>query len=371
VAGFLALLCSYILIKGWARKEWKYGLGAGAALGVGFTIRYELLACFTAIAVLWLVLAWRKKTPLAPLAGFAAAFAVPASLVPLYNWWARGSAGDFAYNSLPFFVNLIKARFVPIAKDGIPLAVVRYVWIYFLSPNLHNVVIYCPFALIGGAGVVVLTRTFGARILFLVVPGFALAAAILAMTYSTWAWGLRYAYIFWLLLGVAGLLVPRRRRWLRVVYAACVAWGVALSLSAVMADYQMTENDMAAEILGDPGQVNYRGWLPEGRINPRYSQILWQFKYAGLAAARTVDYYVHDGRILWFDLPPTAGNDVERAVLSIWPVAAHTTRFVSGWIIWPGYLLFVAGTAAAALRLRGLLRREPVDLYWRGETAGL
>jgi hypothetical protein len=365
IAGFFALFALYLLITGWGKVGRARAAGAGLALGFAFTVRYELAAAFLAVVVLWLILAWRRRGSFAGFGWFIIAFGAIAAVVPLYNWWARGSAGDFAYNTLPFFMNLIKVRFVPIARGGPHLFLLRFVWIYFLSPNLHNVILYCPLALLGGAGVVVLARTFGARVLLLVVPGLALAVTVIVLTYSTWAWGLRYAYMFWVILAAAGLLVPRRRRWLKALFVVAVVWGVFLSAVAALADFQMTENDLAAEILGDPDEVNYRGWLPEGRLNPRYSQILWQGEYAALAVARTVDYYVHGGVIRWFDLPPTCGHDVERAVVDIWPVAAQVSGGVPARVIWPPYLLILLGTGAAAAWLRRLVRREDFNFYWR------
>lgn len=371
VAAFFALLAVYLLITSWGERRVGKALAAGAALGLGFTIRYELAAVAAALCLLWLIFAFRRKLAWRPLLFFIMGLAPVAALVPLYNWWARGSAGDFAYNTLPFFWNLIVVRFVPIMGGGPHMFILRYIWIYFLSPNLHNVILYCPLFFLGAICARALVRAFGPRILLLVIPGIALTVTILALTYSTWAWGLRYAYMFWALLAVAGVLVPRRRRWFRVLYGICVGWGIFLSFIAVAQDYQITQNDLAAEILGDPSQVNYRGWLPRGRMEPAYSQILWQAKYAGLAFARTFDYYVHGGIIRWFDPPKTAGNDVERGMLDIWPVYAEVSGGVAGTTIWPLYILVAIGTAGAATWLRRLVRREDFDFYWRGDNQGV
>jgi hypothetical protein len=354
VAVFFALLAMALVVVGWDERSIKYPLGAGLALGLAFTVRYELLAFAATAAALWLVFALTEKSRWRGLLLFVVAFAAVAAVIPSYNWYARGSAGNFAYNTLPFFTNLIKVRFAPLEDGGPLLFAGRFLWVYLLSPNMHNVILYCPLAAfaVGAAGV--LARTYGRRTLFLIIPALGLAAAVLFTTYSSWAWGLRYAVTFWLVLAAAAVLAPRRRRWVRVLFAVCVGWGIALSVVAVVADYQLTQNDIAVDVIGDPTRVNYRGWLPEGRSRPRYSQILWQFKYAGLAFARTVDYYVHGGELRWLDRPPPGLKGDDRALLDIWPVYAQVRCGAPAAAVWPPYLLLLIGTVAAARWLKRL-----------------
>jgi len=359
VAGFFTLLAVALTVVGWRRRRRGfvgYALGAGAALGFAFTIRYELLAFAATAVVLWLALALWGKGRVWGAALFALGFVAVAAVVPLYNWYARGSAGDFAYNTLPFFTNLIAARFTPLESGGPLLFGAKFVWVYFLSPNMHNVIIYCPLAAFGVVAAAALARAYGARVLFLVVPPLALAGAVLFTTYSSWAWGLRYAYLFWMILSAAAVLAPWRRRAVKVTVAAFAVAGVLLNVAAVAADYQLTQNDIAAAILGDRSQVNYRRWLPEGRVNPRYAQIPAQFKYAGLAVARTFDYYVHRGELRWLDRPPPGLKGDERALLDIWPVFAQLRGGAPAATAWAPYLLLVIATAAAARWLRRLAR---------------
>ena len=354
VAAFFALLAAALVVVGWNERSLKYPLGAGLALGLAFTVRYELLAFAATAAALWFVFALADRSRWRGLLLFVAAFAAVAAVIPSYNWYARGSAGNFAYNTLPFFTNLIKVRFAPLAGGGPLLFAGRFLWVYFLSPNMHNVILYCPLAAfaVGAAGTLV--RTYGRRILFLIIPALGLAAAVLFTTYSSWAWGLRYAVTFWLILAAAAVLAPRRRRWVKILFAVCVGWGIALSVVAVVADYQLTQNDVAVDVIGDPTQVNYRGWLPAGRSRPRYSQILWQFKYAGLAVARTVDYYGHRGELRWLDRPPPGLKGDDRALLDIWPVYAQARCDAPAAAVWPPYLLLLIGTVAAARWLKRL-----------------
>jgi hypothetical protein len=359
VAAFFALWAVALVITGWGGRSLKRPLAAGLALGFAFTIRYELLALAVTAAALWLLLALRERGAGRGLPAFAAGFAAVAAVVPLYNWYARGDAANFAYNTLPFFTNLIAVRFGPLEAGGPLFFAARFLWVYFLSPNMHNVVIYCPLAAFGVGAVVALARAYGRRALFLVVPALGLAAAVLFTTYSSWAWGLRYAYIFWAVLAAAGVLAPRGRKWVRVLFAACVVWGVALSAAAVVADYQLTQNDTAVEVIGDATRANYREWLPEGRANPKYSQIFRQLKYAGLATARTVDYYVHGGELRWLDRPPPGIKGDERALLDIWPVYAQVRCGAPAAAVWPPYLLLLVGTAAAARWLKRLVDASP------------
>jgi hypothetical protein len=354
-AGFFVLLAATLIITGWEKRSVRYPVGAGLALGFAFTVRYELLAFAAAAAALWFVFTLARKSRWRDFFAFAVGFAAVAAVVPLYNWYARGSAGNFAYNTLPFFTNLIKARFEPLGGGGPLLSVGRFLWVYFLSPNMHNVILYCPLAAFGVGATVALVKSYGRRILFIIVPALGLAAAVLFTTYSSWAWGLRYAYVFWVILAAAGVLAPRRRRWVKIVFAACVAWGIALGVVAVAADYQLTQNDMAVDVIGDSKRVNFRGWLPAGRADPRYSQILWQFKYAGLAVARTVDYYVHRGELRWLDRPPPGLKGDDRALLDIWPVYAQVRCEAPAAAAWPPYLLLLVGTVAAARWLKRLV----------------
>jgi len=268
VAAFFTLWAAALIIVGWGRRSLGYAVGAGLALGFAFTIRYEVLAFAAAAGALWLILAFRERAARRGLPVFAAAFAAVAAVIPLYNWYARGAATNFAYNTLPFFTNLRAARFEPLEAGGPLLFAVRYLWIYFLSPNMHNVIIYCPLAAFGVGAAAALARAYGRRALFLVVPALGLAAAALFTTYSSWAWGLRYALVFWAVLAAAGVLAPRGRKWVRVLFAVCVVWGIGLSLAAVVADYQLTQNDAAVDVIGDAGRTNYREWLPEGRTDP-------------------------------------------------------------------------------------------------------
>ena len=359
VAAFFALGAAALIVAGWGRRSLGYALGAGLALGFAFTIRYELLAFAATAGALWLVLAVRERAARRGLPFFAAAFVAVAAVVPLYNWYARGDATNFAYNTLPFFTNLIAARFEPLGGGGPLLFAAKYLWVYFLSPNMHNVVIYCPLAAFGVGAAAALARTYGRRALFLVVPALGLAAAALFTTYSSWAWGLRYAYVFWAVLAGAGVLALRRRKWVRVVFAVCVAWGVGLSLAAVIADYQLTQNDTAAEVVGDAKRTNYREWLPEGRTNPRYSQIFRQLEYAGLAAGRTVDYYVHGGELRWLDRPPPGIKGDERALLDIWPIYAQVRCDAAAAAVWPPYLLLLIATVAVARWFKRLVNASP------------
>ena len=359
VAAFFTLLAAALIVAGWGRRSLGYALGAGLALGFAFTIRYEVLAFAAAAAALWLVLALGEREARRGLPAFVVAFAAVAAVVPLYNLYARGAASNFAYNTQPFFTNLLAARFAPLEAGGPLLFAVRYLWVYFLSPNMHNVIIYCPLAAFGVGAAAALVRAYGRGALFLVVPALGLAAAVLFTTYSSWAWGLRYALIFWAVLAAAGVLAPRGRKWVRVAFAVCVAWGVALSLVAVMADYQLTQNDTAVEVIGDPGRTNYREWLPEGRSNPRYSQILRQFKYAGLAVARTFDYYVHGGELRWLDRPPPGIKGDQRALLDIWPIYAQVRCGASAAAVWPPYFLLLIGTVVVARWLRRLVAAAP------------
>jgi hypothetical protein len=358
-AGFFVLLAAALIIVGWEKRTVKYPVGAGFALGLAFTIRYELLA-FAAMAVaLWFAFALADKGRWRRFAAFVAAFAALAAVVPLYNWYARGSAANFAYNTLPFFTNLIRARFAPLAGGGPLLFVGRFLWVYFLSPNMHNVILYCPLAAFGVGSAAALARVYGRRVLFLIIPPLGLAAAVLFTTYSSWAWGLRYAYVFWIALAAAGVLAPRRRRWVKTLFVACASWGIAFGVVAVVADYQLTQNDIAVDVIGDPKRVNFREWIPEGRANPRYSQIIWQFEYAGLAAARTVDYYVHAGELRWLDRPPPGIKGDDRALLDIWPVYAQVRCEAPAAAVWPPYLLLLIGTAAAARWLKRLVDASP------------
>jgi hypothetical protein len=359
VAAFFTLAAAALVVVGWGRRTVWYALGAGLALALAFMIRYEALAFAVAAAALWFVLAVRDRPARRGLVAFVVAFAVPAAVIPLYNWYARGAAANFAYNTLPFFTNLVAARFEPLEGGGPFGFAARFLWIYFLSPNMHNVVIYCPLAAFGVGAAAALARAYGRRALFLVVPALGLAAAVLFTTYSSWAWGLRYAYISWAVLAAAGVLAPRRRKWVRTLFAVCVAWGAVLSLAAVAADYQLTQNDTAVDVIGDPARTNYREWLPEGRSNPRYSQVLRQFKYAGLAVARTVDYYVHRGELRWLDRPPPGLKGDERALLDIWPIYAQVRCGASAAAVWPAYLLLIIGTAAAARWLKRLINAAP------------
>jgi hypothetical protein len=162
--------------------------------------------------------------------------------------------------------------------------------------------------------------------------------------------------VFWAVLAAAAVLAPRRGKPARVLFAICVAWGVALGVIAVAADYQLTQNDVAVAIIGDPSQVNYRGWIPEGRTNPRYSQILWQAKYAAEAAVRTVDYYVHRGELRWLDRPPPGLRGDTRAMLDVWPVYSQVHGEAGPWALWPPYLLVAIGGVAAARWLTRMLR---------------
>ncbi|HUV87981.1 MAG TPA: hypothetical protein VMX79_12830 [bacterium] len=358
-AGFFVLLAAALIIIGWEKRSVKCPVGAGLALGFAFTIRYELLAFAATAAALWFVFALTRGSRWRDFAAFVGGFAAVAASVPIYNWYARGSAGNFAYNTLPFFTNLVKARFEPLGGGG-PLSFVgRFLWIYFLAPNMHNVILYCPLAAFGVGATAALVKSYGRRILFLIVPALGLGAAVLFTTYSSWAWGLRYAYVFWAVLAAAGVLAPRRRRWVKILFAACVAWGIALGVVAVAADYQLTQNDIAVDVIGDAKKVNFRGWLPEGRANPRYSQILWHFKYAGLAAARTVDYYVHGGELRWLDRPPPGLKGDDRAMLDIWPVYAQVRCEAPAAAAWPPYLLLLVGTVAAARWLKRSLAEAP------------
>ncbi|MEE9455912.1 MAG: glycosyltransferase family 39 protein, partial [bacterium] len=216
-AGFFVLLAAALIIAGWEKRSVKYPGGAGLALGFAFTIRYELLAFAATAAALWFAFTLTRGSRWRDFFAFAVGFAAVAAVVPLYNWYARGSAGNFAYNTLPFFTNLIKARFEPLGGGG-PLSFVgRFLWVYFLSPNMHNVVLYCPLAAFGVGATAALVKSYGRRILFIIVPALGLAAAVLFTTYSSWAWGLRYAYVFWVILAAAGVLAPRRRRWVKIV----------------------------------------------------------------------------------------------------------------------------------------------------------
>jgi hypothetical protein len=104
--------------------------------------------------------------------------------------------------------------------------------------------------------------------------------------------------------------------------------------------------------------VNFRGWLPEGRENPRYSQIIWQTKYAGLAVARTFDYYVHGGEIAWLDRPPPGMRGDTRALLDIWPIYATVRCDAPAAAAWPPYFLLLIGTIAAARWLKRSLVEE-------------
>jgi hypothetical protein len=359
VAAFFALWAMALIVVGWGRRSLGYAVGAGLALGLAFTIRYEVLAFAGGAGVLWLVLAFKERYAWRGLPVFAAAFAGVAAVVPLYNWYARGAATNFAYNTLPFFTNLLAARFDPLEAGGPLLFAVRYLWVYFLSPNMHNVIIYCPLAAFGVGAAAALSRAYGKRALFLVVPALGLAAAVLFTTYSSWAWGLRYAFVFWAVLAAAGVLAPRGRKWVRALFAVCVAWGAALSAAAVLADYQLTQNDTAVDVIKNPARTNYREWLPEGRSNPRYSQILRQFKYAGMAAVRTFDYYVHGGELRWLDRPPPGFRGDERALLDIWPIYAQVRCGAPAAAVWPPYFLLLIGTVAAARWLKRLVAASP------------
>ncbi len=354
VAGFFVLLAAALIVVGWDTRSARYSLVAGLALGFAFTVRYEILAFAAAAAALWFVFAVGDKSRRPAFLTFVGAFVALAAVVPFYNWYARGAAGNFAYNTLPFFTNLVKARFGPLGGGGPLLFVGRFLWVYFLSPNMHNVILYCPLAALGVGAAASLARAYGRRILFLIIPALGLAAAVVFTTYSSWAWGLRYAYVFWAVLAAAAVLAPRRRPWVKAIFGVCVGWGIALSVVAVVADYQLTQNDIAVDVLGDPAKVNYRGWLPAGRAEPRYSQILWQFKYAGLAVARTVDYYVHRGELRWLDRPPPGLKGDDRALLDIWPVYAQVNGEARAAAVWPPYLLLLIGTVAAARWLKRL-----------------
>lgn len=358
-AGFFVLLAAALIIVGWEKRSAKHSLGAGLALGLAFTIRYELLAFAATAVALWFIFAIADKGRWRNFAAFVGAFAALAAVVPLYNWYARGSAANFAYNTLPFFTNLIRVRFQPLEGGGPLLFVWRYLWVYFLSPNMHNVILYCPLAAFGVGSAVTLARAYGRRVLFLIIPALGLAAAVLFTTYSSWAWGLRYAYVFWVVLAAAGVLAPRRRRWVKAVFVACAAWGIVLGVVAVAADYQFTQNDIAIDVIGDARRVNFREWIPEGRSNPRYSQIIWQFEYAGLAAARTFDYYVHAGELRWLDRPPPGIKGDDRALLDIWPVYAQVRGEAPAAAVWPPYLLLLIGTVAAARWLKRLVCASP------------
>jgi len=358
VAAFFVLLSCFLVITRWEdRRPW-WALAAGAALAFAFTVRYELVVFAVAAVLFWLLLVIRGA-PRGPLLLYAASFAALAAVVPFYNWYARGAAGDFAYNTLPFFTNLVKVRFQPLERGGPLLFVARFVWVYFLSPNMHNVILYCPLLVFGVAGARALARRHGPRVLFLVVPSLALAVAVVVTTYSSWAWGLRYAFVFWFMLAAAGVLAPRRRRWVKVAYAACVAWGAALGVVAVLADYQLTQNDTACEILGDASQVNFRGWIPEGRVNPRYAQIPRQFQYAGFALARTFDYYVHGRRFVWTEPSRWSATDWEGNLVNVWPVYAQVQGGASALQVWPLYVFLVVVTWTAASWLKKLLAAEP------------
>ncbi|UCH77346.1 MAG: phospholipid carrier-dependent glycosyltransferase [Candidatus Coatesbacteria bacterium] len=359
VAAFFALLAAACLVVGWERPSAAWPVAAGLALGFAFTIRYELLAFAAAAGAVGLVFLFREPRKWPRVLAFALSFGAVAAVVPLWNWYARGSASNFAYNTLPFFTNLIRVRFAPLEGGG-PFAFAgRFAWVYFLSPNMHNVIIYCPLALVGVLSTAALVRAYGRRMLFLVVPALGLAAAVLFTTYSSWAWGLRYAVVFWIILAAAAVVAPRLKRWRRALFGAAVAWGIALAAAAVVADYQLTQHDVAVEVIGDAKRVNYREWIPEGRTNPRYSQILRQLGYAPLAAVRTVDYYVHGGELRWFDRPPPGMRGDERALLDIWPVYAQVRCAAPAAAVWPPYLLLLIGTVAAARWLRGLLRAAP------------
>jgi len=359
VAAFFTLAAAALIVVGWGKRSLWYALGAGLALAFAFMIRYEVLAFAAAAGALWLVFAFKEREARRGLVAFVAAFGALAAVVPLYNWYARGAATNFAYNTLPFFTNLIAARFEPLGGGG-PLGfAARYVWVYFLSPNMHNVVLYCPLAALGVVGAAALTREYGRRALFLVVPALALAAAVLFTTYSSWAWGLRYAFVFWAVLAAAGVLTPRRRTWRRLAFAACVVWGITLSLAAVAADYQLTQNDTAVDVIGNPKRTNYREWLPEGRTNARYSQVLRQFGYAGLAVARTVDYYGHGGELHWLDRPPPGIRGDTRALLDIWPIYAQVRCDAPAAAVWPPYFLLLIATVAAARWLKRAVDASP------------
>lgn len=195
--------------------------------------------------------------------------------------------------------------------------------------------------------------------LFLVVPSLVLGAAVIFTSYSSWAWGLRYAFIFWIILSAAGILAPKYKKWQRAAYKICIAWGVLLGVSATLADYQLTQNDIAVAVIGDPTQVNYRGWIPKGRMDPRYAQIPWHFKYTALAAARTVDFYVHGGRLRWTRLAPNFSADLEGNLLDIWPVYADVSGPAPAGAIWAAYGLLAVATAAAARWLWRLAREYP------------
>jgi hypothetical protein len=212
------------------RKRLTAWLGAGLALASAASIRQEM-GLIALGAALWLAFRHRAHWK-----AIGVALGVPLlgiALVALwYNQVRYGHALDFQNYRLPQ-KNLVMEE----GRFGWSL---KNVYQYLLSPN-QGLVWYSPAIVAGLLGL----RRLPKPLLGL----FASALAPLAIFYvygwglSSWAWGLRYTYVFVpvLMLGAAFLDTARKRT--RAIAASAVGLGVAVQLVAITHDYNRLYED--------------------------------------------------------------------------------------------------------------------------------
>ena len=205
-------------------------LAAGAALGAACLLRDEL-ALVAVCAAGWL--AWRERHDRARLLGSLAWLIAPLiAAAAVASWYQVVRYGS------PFAYPNFRGPQTMLASDplGRLASAVTNLYRWTLHPN-QGLLWFSPALLVGLLG----WRRFAARVpdaarLFLATMGPLGAFYLIGWGYSSWSWGLRYAYLYlpFLLIGAAALPLTRAPRRLA---AAALTLGVGVQLLAIPHDF--------------------------------------------------------------------------------------------------------------------------------------
>jgi hypothetical protein len=293
-------------------------LAAGGALALAVTIRQEMLLPAAGACAWW---AWQARgRGLLPLAA-PLGLAIVACLG--YDAWRYGTPFGFPSYNLP-------KQHVIMAEGHFSWSL-RNLYQYTLSPN-QGIVWYSPMVLAGLLGLPRLPRRMAGLVLAALAP--------LALFYmigwglSSWAWGLRYAYVFLPALVLPVAWAPRRASFV------ALALGVAVQLLAILHNpLELYERELART----PGLT-----IQQLVLQPAHAPLWLAIKDAPETLAR-------GGAVLAGRMPPAGPARERRAGLpDVWWILA-LVEGVPRWRVALGAALLAALTLAAGLGLgRGL-----------------
>jgi hypothetical protein len=233
---FAGLVAVQVAMRRSLSTGWLFGGGALLA-GAAATRQEMALIAVGAMACV----AWRHRTEGRRLLAGLAAMAAPMAMVALMAVWYDG----LRYGAFFTFPNYRLPQSHLVLEEGRFGWALKNLFQYTLSPS-QGLLWFSPPVLLGLWGMRAFWRDQRAVGVLLLVT---LAPLALFYVYgwglSSWAWGLRYAYIF-----VPFLVLPMAWAWdgrRRVAFAVVLAAGVGVQALGVLHDYnRLYENELAA-----------------------------------------------------------------------------------------------------------------------------